>query len=194
MRISRITVWQKTLPLSQPYRLSGGRLEFETLDSTFVRVDTDEGVAGWGEGCPWGHSYQPAFGAGARTAIALLAPVLLGQDAGDIDRLNRAMDRILPGHSYAKSPIDIALWDIAGQRADRPLYQLLGGAEGDAVEAKSSISTGTPEEMISLIEAAERKATGPTRPRSAVPSRRRTLPASTRSNRPASPASASPTT
>ena len=64
------------------------------------------------------------------------------------------MDRTLPGHAYAKSPIDIALWDIAGQCADQPLYQLLGGAEGDAVEANSSISTGTPEEMIALIEAA----------------------------------------
>ena len=154
MRIARITVWQKTLPLAQPYRLSGGRLEFEALDSTFVRIDTDEGIAGWGEGCPWGQSYQPAFGAGARQAVALLAPVLLDQDPGDIDRLGRTMERALPGHACAKSPIDIALWDIAAQRAGRPLYQLLGGAEGDAVEANSSISTGTPEEMIALIEAA----------------------------------------
>ena len=79
MRISRITVWQKSLPLVEPYQLSGGRLAFESLDSTFVRIDTDEGLAGWGEGCPWGHSYLPAFGAGARFAIALLAPVLQGR-------------------------------------------------------------------------------------------------------------------
>ena len=154
MRISRITVWQKSLPLARPDRLSGGRLEFEALDSTFVRIDTDESIAGWGEGCPWGHSYLPAFGAGTRAAIALLAPGLLGQDPGDIDRLSRAMDRTLPGHACAKSPIDIALWDIAGQCAGRPLYQLFGGAEGEAVAANSSISTGTPEEMIALIEAA----------------------------------------
>ena len=154
MRISRITVWQKTLPLVEPYQLSGGRLAFESLDSTFVRIDTDEGISGWGEGCPWGHSYLPAFGVGARLAIGLLAPGLPGQDPGDIDRLNRLMDLTLPGHGYAKSPIDIALWDIAGQRAGQPLHQLLGGAEGDAVPAGSSISTGTPEEMIALIEAA----------------------------------------
>ena len=154
MRISRITVWQKSLPLVEPYRLSGGRLAFESLDSTFVRIDTDEGLAGWGEGCPWGHSYLPAFGAGARFAIALLAPALQGQDPRDIDRLNRLMDLTLPGHGYAKSPIDIALWDIAGQRAGQPLHQLLGGAEGDAVPAGSSISAGTPDEMIALIEAA----------------------------------------
>ena len=57
-------MWQKSLPLVEPYRLSGGRLAFESLDSTFVRIDTDEGLAGWGEGCPWGHSYLPAFGEG----------------------------------------------------------------------------------------------------------------------------------
>ena len=41
MRISRITVWQMNLPLGQPYYLSGGRLRFDRLDSTFVRIDTD---------------------------------------------------------------------------------------------------------------------------------------------------------
>ena len=50
MRIASITVWQETLPLAHPYRLSGGRLKFEALDSTFVRIDTDQGLAGWGEG------------------------------------------------------------------------------------------------------------------------------------------------
>ena len=50
MKIARITVWQKTLPLVQPYRLSGGRLKFDALDSTFVRIDTDDGLFGWGEG------------------------------------------------------------------------------------------------------------------------------------------------
>lgn len=48
MKITRITVWAIDLPLSQPYWLSGGRLKFERLDSTFVRLDTDEGITGWG--------------------------------------------------------------------------------------------------------------------------------------------------
>ncbi len=154
MKIIRITVWQKTLPLKHPYWLSGGRSRFESLDSTFVRIDTDEGLAGWGEGCPWGHSYLPAFGAGARAAMALLAQDLLGQEPGDIARLNRVMDRTLPGHPYAKSPLDIALWDIAGQRAGQPLYRLFGGAEGEAVPVNSSIATGVPAQMVASIEAA----------------------------------------
>ena len=74
MKITRITTWQLDLPLSQPYWLSGGRLRFDALDSTFVRIDTDEGFSGWGEGCPWGHTYLPAHGPGLRAGIATLAP------------------------------------------------------------------------------------------------------------------------
>jgi L-alanine-DL-glutamate epimerase-like enolase superfamily enzyme len=154
MKITRITVWQKTLPLARPYWLSGGRLKFEALDSTFLRIDTDEGLSGWGEGCPWGHSYLPAFGEGLRAALGLLAPVLIDRDPRDIDALNRLMDLTLPGHLYAKSPLDMACWDILGQSAGLPLYALFGGAEGDGVPANSSISTGTPEEMVALVEAA----------------------------------------
>jgi len=154
MKITRLSVWQKTLPLAHPYWLSGGRLKFEALDSTFVRIDTACGLSGWGEGCPWGHTYLPAFGAGIRAALGILARTMLGRDPRDIDALNRAFDANLPGHPYAKAPLDIALWDILGQSAGIPLYCILGGAEGEEVEANSSISTGSPEEMVSLIETA----------------------------------------
>ena len=154
MKITGITLWHRRLPLSKPYWLSGGRLKFEALDSTFVRIETDGGLVGWGEGCPWGETYLPAFGGGIRAAIELLAPVLIGENPGDIDRLNRAMDQALPGHPYAKSTLDMALWDIAGKRAGAPLFELFGGAEGEGVAVNSSISTGTPDEMVALIDAA----------------------------------------
>jgi len=154
LRITGISVWQKTLPLREPYWLSGGRLKFEALDSTFVRVVCNDGTWGWGEGCPWGNTYLPAFGGGIRAALELLAPTLVGQDPGDIDRLNRAMDQALPGHPYAKSALDMALWDIAGRRTQQPLFQLFGGRETEAVDVNSSISTGTPQEMVALVQAA----------------------------------------
>lgn len=50
MKITRITVWQLDLPLHKPYFLSGGRLRFERLDSTLVKIDTDQGISGWGCG------------------------------------------------------------------------------------------------------------------------------------------------
>ncbi|WP_299483884.1 mandelate racemase/muconate lactonizing enzyme family protein [uncultured Roseibium sp.] len=157
MRISRISVWQIDLPLSKPYWLSGGRLKFETIDSTFVRIDTDEGLSGWGEGCPWGHTYLPAHGPGLRSAIELLAPALLGRDPRALDDINRAMDVQLPGHPYAKSPIDIACWDLLGKATGEPLWRILGAETPARVAVNSSISTGSPEEMIALIHEASAK-------------------------------------
>lgn len=50
MKITRLTVYKKDLPLKDPYWLSGGRLKFEMLDATFVKMETDAGLVGWGEG------------------------------------------------------------------------------------------------------------------------------------------------
>ncbi len=157
MKVDRIVVYQLDLPLTKPYWLSGGRLKFERLDSTFVRLDTNTGISGWGEGCPWGHTYLPAHGPGIRAGIQTLAPVILDADPRNLDHINRAMDVQLPGHHYVKSPIDIACWDIAGQAAGLPLWQMFGGQAPAPVHVNSSISTGTPEEMIDRIDLARQQ-------------------------------------
>lgn len=140
--------------MAKAYRLSGGRLLFEKLDSTFVRVECDSGEFGWGEGCPWGHTYLPAFGGGIRAAMRILAPAILGRDPRAVDDINRAMDEALPGHEYAKSAADIACWDILGKCAGMPLYKLLGAESAEPVALNSSISTGSPEEMASAVSKA----------------------------------------
>lgn len=153
MKITALTVWQKELPLASPYWLSGGRLRFDTLDATFVRIDTDAGLSGWGEGTPWGATYLPAHGPGIRAGIQTLAPALIGQDPRQTGVIDRVMDLALPGHLCAKAPLDIACWDIAGQAAGVPIATLLGGVMSDDVPVASSISTGTPEEMLALVGA-----------------------------------------
>ncbi len=151
MKITRISVWQADLPLTEPYWLSGGRLKFEVLDATFVAVETDTGITGWGEGTPWGHTYLPAHGPGIRAGIETLAPVLIGLDPRKLDHIERAMDLCLPGHLYAKAPIDMACWDILGKASAMPIADLLGGRYPDGTPIASSISTGTPEQMLRLV-------------------------------------------
>lgn len=152
MKIERITVYQKDLPLSQPYWLSGGRLKFEVLDATFVKIETDDGYTGWGEGTPWGHTYVPAHGPGIRAGIETIAPALIGADPRQSERIEYQMDKVLPGHPYVKSPIDMACLDITGQAAGRSLPDLLGGRYETATRVMSSISSGSPEAMLALIE------------------------------------------
>ncbi len=157
MKIRRISVYQIDLPLKESYSLSGGRLVTDRLDSTFVRIDTDCGLEGWGEGCPWGHAYLPAHGQGLRASLDVLAPSLLGRDPRALETINRVMDARLPGHLYAKSPIDMACWDLVGKATGEPLWRLFGGEEPVPVEINSSIPTGTPATMVAGIERARRE-------------------------------------
>ena len=151
MKITRLTVYQTDLPLEHPYWLSGGRLKFEVLDATFVKVETDAGLTGWGEGTPWGHTYVPAHGPGIRAGIETMAPFLLGLDPRRILDVERAMDLALPGHLYAKSPIDMACWDIVGQAAGLPIADLMGGGSRTPRPIASSVGAKTIEETREVL-------------------------------------------
>ena len=154
MKITRITVWALELPLSRPYSLAGGRLHFKALDSTLARLDTDEGVSGWGEGCPWGSTYLPAFARGIRAGVEELAPVILGMDPCRTEVVYQAMNKALPGHPYIKSTIDMACWDLAAISAGRPLCDLLGGRTDGQVRLHSSIPSGTPAQIMDEVDIA----------------------------------------
>ncbi|MDH3664784.1 MAG: mandelate racemase, partial [Alphaproteobacteria bacterium] len=134
------------------YWLSGGRLRFDLLDATFVKLDTDEGITGWGEGTPWGHTYVPAHGPGIRAGIETMAPAILGREPRALDHVERAMDLCLPGHLYAKAPIDMACWDIAGQAANLSIADMLGGRDEEGAWIASSVSSGEPDYMLDIIQ------------------------------------------
>src|SRR3989304_4057571 len=66
MRIERIEVFGDDLHyIHGTYVMSGGRV-VSSLPSTVVRVLTDEEIEGWGEVCPLGQAYLPAFAEGGR--------------------------------------------------------------------------------------------------------------------------------
>jgi L-alanine-DL-glutamate epimerase-like enolase superfamily enzyme len=152
VKITRISVYHVDLALEHPYWLSGGRLKFEVLDATFVRLETDAGVTGWGEGTPWGHTYVPAHGPGIRAGIETMAPFIMGLDPRRILDVERAMDLSLPGHLYAKSPIDMACWDIAGQAAGMTIADLMGGGSRTPRPIAASVGAKTVEETREVIE------------------------------------------
>ncbi|MEM6971747.1 MAG: enolase C-terminal domain-like protein [Pseudomonadota bacterium] len=152
MKITAITVWAVTLPLAKPYALSGGRLRLDALDATIIRLETDAGLVGWGEGTPWGHTYVAAHGPGIRAGIETMAPAILGLDPRRAGHVEHAMDLALPGHLYAKAPIDSACLDLAGKAAGLPVSDLLGGRYPEGTPIASSVPTDTPEAMIATVE------------------------------------------
>lgn len=150
MKITSISVWQLDLPIDRgDFTWSGG--ELATFDSTVVRVDTDQGVAGWGEVCPLGPAYLPSYAPGVRTGIRELAPGLLGEDPTQLTPLNLRMDAALRGHPYVKSAIDMACWDILGKASNFSVCTLLGGRNGEAVQLYKAIPQASAEQMASLV-------------------------------------------
>lgn len=152
MKIDAIKVYRVELPFKHPYHLSGGRL-IESYDSTIAEVICDNGLTGWGETCPFGNQYLAAYGEGARSGLAELAPKLIGADPTGLDKLNHMMDWFLPGHDYVKAAIDLACWDILGKAAGLPVCTLLGGRHEGPTRYAGSVPTDVPDAVSRTIEA-----------------------------------------
>lgn len=151
MKITAIRAYQIDLPLHEgSYKWSGGNA-VAVFDSTVVAVDTDAGITGWGEVCPLGPAYLPAYAAGARAGIAELAPQLLGFDPTALGTLNERMDAAMRGHPYVKSAIDMACWDILGKVSGLSVATLMGGHVGDDFALYRAISQESPDEMARRI-------------------------------------------
>lgn len=141
MKITTVETFVVRMPLvlagEAPMVSGQARTAIEML---LVRVDTDAGVSGWGEG--FGHRVWPA----TRTALeTMVAPLCIGRDPTAIHALMNDLMRTLHGAGrsgpvlYALSAIDIALWDIAGKLAGLPLYRLLGGSARPDLPAYASL-------------------------------------------------------
>ena len=106
MKITKIDTYRVELPLVEgSYKWSGGN-SVSVFDSTVVAISTDAGITGFGEICPLGSAYLPAYANGARTGIAELGPYLLGLDLDG----NRAAQS-----TYGSGPAWTSLRQIAAR-------------------------------------------------------------------------------
>lgn len=151
MRITEISAYRVELPLHEgSYKWSGGN-SVSVFDSTVVAVKTDSGITGYGEICPLGPAYVPAYAAGARAGIAELAPHLLGCDPTQLGLINQRMDQAMRGHPYVKSALDMACWDILGQATGQSVSTLLGGRYKEDFPLYRAISQDTPAAMAASV-------------------------------------------
>ena len=175
MKIARVTFLGYDLRYAHgAYVMSGGRT-VTSLPSTVVRIETDEGLVGFGETCPLGPAYLPAHAEGARAALRELAPSLLGLDPRNLNAVNDTMDAALAGHGYAKAAVDIACWDLLGQAAGLPVSTLLGGTRADDFPLYVAIPLGPIEEMVAHVARVGRRGSAASSSSSA-PTRARTRP------------------
>jgi L-alanine-DL-glutamate epimerase-like enolase superfamily enzyme len=152
MRIRCIRAYTADLEYAgEAYAFSHGR-RYTRFRTTVVRLETDTGLVGTGEICPCGPAYMDAYAEGIVPALALLAPAVLGADPRQTECIARAMDMALAGHAAAKTPIDLACWDLLGQAAGLPVCDLLGGRLVEDIPLHRVVPLGTPEAMAARVE------------------------------------------
>mgnify|MGYP000919119151 FL=1 len=118
----------------------------------FLKVETDEGVTGWGEPVIEGRART------VQTAVDELAEYVIGKDPS---RINDLWQTLYRGGFYRGGPIlmsaisgiDQALWDIKGKVLGAPVYELLGGLVRDRMKMYSWVGGDRPAEVIAGIRA-----------------------------------------
>jgi muconate cycloisomerase len=115
-----------------------------------VKVHTDEGVIGVGEAsCTprWSGEDQVT---GAHLIRTYLEPLLMGEDPTQIEQATAKFRLAFAGNYFTKSAVEMALWDIAGKVANKPVYQLLGGKVREFVPTKWSVSGVDPDKAAEI--------------------------------------------
>ncbi|MEQ9259886.1 MAG: enolase C-terminal domain-like protein [Roseovarius sp.] len=153
MRITSLRLWHVPLTSHAAYYMAAGKT-CDTVETVVIAVDTESGLTGWGEVCPIPH-YLPAYARGVAPALQELAPVILGADPLGAEALTARAEAWLPGHVYARSALDIALWDLTGKAAGLPLYSLLGGRRQADLPLYHSITCVAPDEMARIAREAQ---------------------------------------
>lgn len=115
MKITDVRAYSLRAQLTEPFEWPDGRAFVR--QAGVVRVQTDDGLVGWGPGpAGWSHGLE-----------AMIQDALASQDPWDTGRVAALLAArcVAPGYRGA---IDVALWDLKGKASGRPVHQLLGGA------------------------------------------------------------------
>jgi len=155
MRIKDVQAWWVRIPIAEEKQHRSDFGQVRTFDAAILRIETDDGLVGWGEG------KNAAGSAGDYAALVHMLNTeirsqLIGKQAGDIAIIwealyngSRAASAAREGHAMpqiarrgmtiaAISAVDIALWDILGKHLGQPVWQLLGGRKADRMPAYAS--------------------------------------------------------
>jgi L-alanine-DL-glutamate epimerase-like enolase superfamily enzyme len=151
MKITRIETIPVCVPLKAGLAIRSGRSGGHTTSPfLLVKVHTDEGITGLGEAsCTprWSGEDQVT---GAHLIHTYLEPLLLGEDARDIEAVTQKFRLAFAANYFTKAAVEMALWDIAGKAAGKPVYELLGGKVRASVPTKWSVSGLEPEKSAEI--------------------------------------------
>lgn len=149
MKIRCIETFPVTVPLKKPFKTALRTVH--TAHAIYVKVTDGDGRIGWGEAVPTHVISGESLGSIKYAVEEVLAPKLLGLDIRRREVLFETLDRLIIGNTSAKAALDMAIYDLLGQLAGIPLYQLLGGYRQE-METDFTVSVDTPEKMAKDAE------------------------------------------
>ena len=151
MKIKSIDIFGYDLPVKNgPYTMANANVW--SLATTLVKITMDNEVFGWGETCPVGPTYAESHALGARAALELMAPGLIGLEVTGTRQLHRDMGALLNGHNYAKAAIDIAVHDILGKYTHQRVADMIGGTVTEKIPSYYATGVGLPDDIARIAK------------------------------------------
>ena len=140
------------LPTIRPHKLAMHTMQNQTL--VIIRLRCADGIEGIGEATTIGGL---SYGNESPDSIKVnidrhFAPLLIGQDASNINAAMLRLERSIRGNTFAKSGIESALLDALGKRLNLPVSELLGGRVRDALPVAWTLASGNTEKDIAEAE------------------------------------------
>ncbi len=153
-RVKKVEVLPTRVPFRRSFRIATGAVGGAGAAGkhVFVRLETEDGRAGWGETNTLPYWSYETLESVTTTLRQYLAPLVIGRTPFEVNALERAWDAALApavsnGHPFAKSAMQGALLDLAGQLSGLSLHQMLGGRVRDKIELTFAVSIAEPEQM-----------------------------------------------
>lgn len=147
------------IPSASPYQMGAMEKGASHAMSVIVRVETEDGVEGWGE------TFLTPGWYGADTPASMLwlinvvfGPRLKGVSVFDIEKIEQGMQKMWTlGNWYAKGAVELAVRDAAARTLNQPINIFFGGAYRDRFQLSGGIGTDAPDVMAAkAVEFKER--------------------------------------
>jgi L-alanine-DL-glutamate epimerase-like enolase superfamily enzyme len=153
VKITAVHVENLLLEYDEPFVITSSALTAGPCN--LVRVETDEGLVGFGEACAGFEFTGDTLWTVSDVINEYLGPAIVGMDPARIEEIVRIWDRDLwaVGNQAAKGGLEMALWDLLGKATGRPLCDLLGGRTRDALTEVIAFGWDEPEALAAKTRA-----------------------------------------
>ena len=145
MKIIEVRLGKISVPLRTPFKTALRTVN--SVEDVIVEIHTDDGRIGYGEAPPTGAITGD-------TTLAIIGAIqdhigksIIGMDVDDFEDILQKVQKSIVGNTSAKAAVDMALWDLYGQKYGIPVYKLMGGARKN-ITTDITISVNDPETMV----------------------------------------------